>query len=111
MPQGTPTKVKKRKKSVLKRAAQSIVRAERNRADRTRVRGMIRKMRAALAANNPKAAGELLAPTLAALDRASGKGILPRNTANRHKSRLMRSLNQLKAAPAAGGAKQTHHKA
>jgi small subunit ribosomal protein S20 len=105
MPQGTPTKVKKRKKSVLKRAAQSIVRADRNRGDRTRVRGMVKRMRAALAANDAKAAGELLAPTLAALDRASGKGILPRNTANRHKSRLMRSLNQLKAAPA-GGTKQ-----
>lgn len=99
MAQGTATKVKKRKKSVLKRAAQSIVRAERNRADRTRVRTMIRRMRTALAANDAKAAGELLAPTLAALDKASGKGILPENAASRHKSRLTRSYNTLKAAP------------
>ena len=96
MPQGTPTKVKKRKKSVLKRAAQSRIRAERNRANRTRVRSMIKRMRAALSANDAKAAGDLLAPTLAALDKASGKGVLPSNAANRHKSRLMRSYHNLK---------------
>src|ERR1700752_1319315 len=97
MAQGAPTKVKKRKKSVLKRAAQSHVRAERNRASRTRVRTIIKRMRAALAANDAKAAGELLAPTLSALDKANGKGILPSNAANRHKSRLMRSYNNLRA--------------
>ena len=48
MAQGTPTKVKKRKKSVLKRARRSIVRAAINRANRTRVRTMIKRMRAAI---------------------------------------------------------------
>ncbi len=38
MAQGQATKVKKKKKSVLKRAAQSRQRAEVNRANRTRVR-------------------------------------------------------------------------
>jgi small subunit ribosomal protein S20 len=98
MPAGTSTKVKKKKKSVLKRARQSLVRAENNRGKRTRVRTMIKRMRAALAAGDAQAAGELLAPTLAALDRASGKGILPGNAANRHKSRLTRAFNGLKAA-------------
>lgn len=109
MAQGTATKIKKRKKSVLKRAAQSIVRAGRNNADRTRVRGMIKKMRTALAESDAKAAGELLSPTLSALDIASGKGILPRNAASRHKSRLTRAYNTLKAAPpAAAGQKHAH---
>ncbi len=38
MAQGATVKVKKRKKSVIKRAKQSHVRAEVNRANRTRVR-------------------------------------------------------------------------
>ena len=37
------TKVKKKKKSVLKRAAQSLERAEVNRANRTRVRTMMKR--------------------------------------------------------------------
>ena len=41
MAQGQPTKVKKKKKSVLKRAAQSLERAEVKRANRTRVRTAI----------------------------------------------------------------------
>lgn len=98
MAQGAPTKVKKRKKSVLKRAAQAVVRADRNRADRTRVRSAIKRMRTALAAKNAKAAGDLLGPTISALDRAGAKGILPRNTANRYKSRLTVSLNHLRAS-------------
>ena len=110
MAQGTATKVKKRKKSVLKRAAQSIVRAVRNRADRTRVRSMIKRMRAALASNDAKSAGELLAPTLAALDKASGKGIIPENAAGRHKSRLTRAYNTLKAAPPSAPTQKQAHK-
>jgi small subunit ribosomal protein S20 len=98
MPQGTPTKIKKRKKSVLKRAAQAIVRGERNRAHRTRVRTMIKRMRAALSSNDARGAGELLGPTLSALDKAASKGVLPANAANRHKSRLMRSWNEVNSA-------------
>jgi small subunit ribosomal protein S20 len=97
MAQGAATKVKKRKKSVLKRAAQSLVRADRNRGDRTRVRSAVKRMRAALAAKDAKAAGELMGATISALDRAGAKGILPRNTANRYKSRLTISLNNLRA--------------
>src|SRR2546422_3280246 len=71
MPVGTPTKVKKRKKSVLKRARQALRRAAVNRANRTRVRTMIKRMRAALGAGDATAAGNLLRPTLAAIDRKS----------------------------------------
>ncbi|PYU08353.1 MAG: 30S ribosomal protein S20, partial [Acidobacteria bacterium] len=47
MAQGQATKIKKKKKSVLKRAAQSRQRAEVNRANRTRVRTAIKKLRGA----------------------------------------------------------------
>ena len=97
MPQGTPTKIKKRKKSVLKRARQSHVRAEFNRANRTRVRTIMKRMRAALAASDVTAATTMLRPTLSAIDRAISKGVLEENTANRYKSRLTLALNALKA--------------
>jgi small subunit ribosomal protein S20 len=101
MPAGTATKVKKRKPSVLKRAKQALVHQERNRSQRTKVRSMIRKLRGALDANAAAAAGTLLAPTLSAIDRAIGKGILHENTANRTKSRLAVAYNNVRAAKSA----------
>jgi small subunit ribosomal protein S20 len=98
MAQGTPTKVKKRKKSVLKRAAQSLVRADLNRAHRTRVRSSMRSLRTALRSGDAAAAGALLRPTLSAIDRAVTKGVLTRNSANRYKSRLTVACNTLSQA-------------
>ena len=97
MPQGTPTKVKKRKKSVLKRARQALRRAEINRANRTRVRTMMKRLRNALSAGDAAAAGNLLRATLSAIDQAIGRGILHENTANRYKSRLTLAYNALRA--------------
>ena len=94
------TKVKKRKKSVLKRAQQSRERADVNRANRTRVRTMMRRLRTAITAKDGTAAGNLLHPTMAAIDRAITKGVLHENTGNRYKSRLTLAFNQVKAAKA-----------
>jgi small subunit ribosomal protein S20 len=96
MAQGTATRVKKRKKSVLKRAKQSVRRAEINRGHRTRVRTMIKRMRAALRSGDAAAAANLLQATLAAIDKAIGKGVLHENTANRYKSRLALACNALR---------------
>jgi small subunit ribosomal protein S20 len=98
MAQGTTTKVKKRKKSVLKRARQYGEREAVNRANRTQMRSAIRKLRAALSAGDAKTAGDLLRPTLAALDHAITKGVLHENTGNRYKSRLALSFNALQTA-------------
>jgi small subunit ribosomal protein S20 len=100
MAQGQATKIKKKKKSVLKRAAQSRQRAEVNRANRTRVRTMMKRLRTAITAGDPTAAGNLLQPTLSAIDRAITKGVLHENTGNRYKSRLTLALNGLRAAKA-----------
>ena len=97
MAQGQPTKVKKRKKSVLKRAAQARQRADVNRANRTRVRTMMRRLRTAITAGDPTAAGNLLQPTMSAIDRAISKGVLHENTGNRYKSRLTLAFNALSA--------------
>jgi small subunit ribosomal protein S20 len=101
MAQGTATKIKKRKKSVLKRAAQSIKRSAINRANRTRVRSMIRSLRGAINSGDGAAAGKLLSNTVASIDRAVAKGILAKNTANRYKSRLTLACNDLQAQPRA----------
>jgi small subunit ribosomal protein S20 len=95
MAQGT--KIKKKKKSVLKRAAQSIQRAETNRANRTRVRSMMKRLRTAISAGDATAAGNLLQPTMSSIDQAITKGVLHENTANRYKSRLTIAYNGVKA--------------
>jgi small subunit ribosomal protein S20 len=100
MPGGGQTKVKKRKKSVLKRAQQSRERADVNRANRTRVRTLMRRLRTAITAKDATAAGNLLHPTMSAIDRAITKGVLHENTGNRYKSRLTLAFNQVKAAKA-----------
>jgi small subunit ribosomal protein S20 len=98
MAQATPTKVKKRKKSVLKRAAKSLRLAEVNRGHRTRVRSSMKSLRTAIRSGDAAAAGLLLRPTLSAIDRAVAKGILTRNSANRYKSRLSLACNALAQA-------------
>jgi small subunit ribosomal protein S20 len=95
---GGQGKIKKRKKSVLKRAQQSRERADVNRANRTRVRTLMRRLRTAITAKDATAAGNLLHPTMSAIDRAITKGVLHENTGNRYKSRLTLAFNQVKSA-------------
>src|SRR5260370_35133336 len=98
MAQGQATKVKKKKKSVLKRAAQARQRAEVNRSNRTRVRTLIKKLRSAIGSGDANAAGTLLQPTLSAIDVAISKGGLPEDKGNRCKSRLGVGVNGCEAA-------------
>jgi small subunit ribosomal protein S20 len=95
MAQGAAKKVKPRKKSVLKRIRQTRRRTVVNRANKTQVKTAIKRLRAALAAGDASAAGELLRPTMSAIDRAIQKGVLQENTANRYKSRLTIAYNGL----------------
>jgi len=97
MAQGAATKVKKRKKSVIKRAKQSHMRAAINRANTTRVRSIMKRLRTAITAKDAASAGDLLNPTLSAIDRAISKGVLEENTGNRYKSRLTLATNGLRA--------------
>ncbi len=97
MPTGTPVKHKKKTKSVLKNIRQTERRAIVNRANRTRVRTVMRRMRAALASGDADSAAKLLGPTFSEVDRAIRKRVLPENTANRYKSRLTLALNSLRS--------------
>ena len=97
MAQGAATKVKKRKPSVIKRAKQSRKRAAINRVNTTRVRSAMKALRSAINAKDAKLAGDLLHPTMSAIDKAISKGVLEENTGNRYKSRLSLALNGLRA--------------
>src|SRR5436305_15188906 len=100
MAQGQATKVKKKKKSVLKRAAQARQRAEVNRANRTRVRTMMRRLRTALTAGDPTAAGNLFDARMSARDRGFTWRVLHEYTGNRYKSRLTLAYKSMKARAA-----------
>jgi small subunit ribosomal protein S20 len=83
-------------KSAEKRVRQSARRRDINQGHRTRLRGSIKKLRTALA-SNPKESAALLPTTVSEIDKAVQKGVLHRNTAARHKSRLTVRVNQAAA--------------
>ena len=83
-------------KSAEKRMRQSERRRQINRSNRTRVRGQIKKLRTALegGAGDMKA---LLPETISIIDKAVQKGVLHKNAAARHKSRLTAHVNKTAA--------------
>ena len=86
--------------SSLKRARQTVVKTEVNRANRTRVRSSLRLMREALTAGNVPAAQAQYKATTSALDKSVQKGVLHKNTVSRYKSRLNARLKALVLTPA-----------
>ncbi len=66
-----------------------------NTARRSRLRSQLRRLRALLVEKDAAGARRELIRTLSILDRSVTKGILHRNTAARHKSRLTRQVNAL----------------
>jgi small subunit ribosomal protein S20 len=95
MAQAAARKQKKRKKSVLKRIRQTRRRTEVNRANRSRVRTAIKKMRTAITTGDAAASQALLSPTMAAIDQAIRHGALKQNTGDRYKSRLTLAVHGL----------------
>jgi small subunit ribosomal protein S20 len=80
-------------KSAEKRVRQNERRRLVNRNNRTRLRSSIRDLRAALDGDKKEAVA-LLPKTISEIDKAVQKGVLPRNAAARHKSRLTVRVNQ-----------------
>jgi small subunit ribosomal protein S20 len=87
-------------KSSVKDLRRTERRTARNRAAQGKLRSTLKRARAAIAAGQTDAAQKAVAEALPVIDRAPGKGVLHKNAAARHKSRLMRRLSKL-AAPAA----------
>lgn len=80
-------------KSALKRARQNVVRRERNRAIKTRVKTVTKKVRAA-ASENAETMPEDLRLAQSIIDKAAKKGVLHRRTAARKIARLARLTNK-----------------
>ncbi len=85
-------------KSAIKRHRQNLKRRERNRAVKSYLKTITKKVEAAVAAGNAEEAAKTLAAAVTALDKAASKGVIHRNTAARKKSRLSRKVNTLTAA-------------
>lgn len=80
-------------KSAEKRVRQSERRRLVNRSNRTRLRSSVKDLRSALD-GHAKQAVALLPKTISEIDKAVQKGVLHRNAAARHKSRLTARVNQ-----------------
>lgn len=83
--------------SARKRIRQTARRTERNRARKSRVRTFIRKVEAAIAGGNKNEAATALRLAEPELQRAAGKGVVPKNTAARKISRLSARIKALSA--------------
>jgi small subunit ribosomal protein S20 len=88
-------------KSSIKDLRRTERRSARNRAAQGKLRSTLKRARAAVAAGRTEAAQKAVAEALPVIDRAPGKGILHKNAAARHKSRLMRRLSKLSAPASA----------
>ena len=75
-------------KSAEKRVRQNERRRVVNRSNRTKLRTSIKNLRSALKGADAKQVGALLPKTVSEIDKAVQKGVLHRNAAARHKSRL-----------------------
>lgn len=84
-------------KSALKRHKQSEVRAARNRAAKTRIRNVVKDVRAAIKANDQDKAQQLLSVAASTLGKAASKGVLHKKNAARKISRLAKAINAAKA--------------
>ncbi|HEY8062314.1 MAG TPA: 30S ribosomal protein S20 [Gemmatimonadales bacterium] len=80
-------------KSAKKRMRQTKTRTARNKAARSELRTVIKKVRTA---GTPAAAAAAMKDAEAMIDRAGRKNIVHRNTAARTKSRLARLVNAAK---------------
>jgi len=82
-------------KASFKDLRKSKKRAARNKKVKNELDFFMKKLKKALAANQPAEAKKWLAKAVQKLDKAAGKGIIKKNAANRRKSRLTKRLNQL----------------
>jgi small subunit ribosomal protein S20 len=84
--------------SALKAHRQNIVRRDRNRQMRTRLRSALRDIRAAIDGGDPAKVKDALRNTISLVDKMAAKGVIHRNAAGRYKSRLATRVGRKSAA-------------
>ena len=81
--------------SALKRHRQSLKRTARNRANKTRIKNVVKAVRAAVLEKNKESASQALVKAMSVLDSCAGKGTIHWKQAARRISRLSRAVNSI----------------
>ena len=82
-------------KSAKKRILVTETRAARNKSIRSEVKTAIKKVEAAVAANDKDAAKAALTVAISTIESASSKGVYHKNTASRKVSRLSKAVSAM----------------
>ena len=82
-------------KSAKKRILVTRTRTARNKSIKSKVKTYIKKVEAAIAANDKAAANEALKAAVSEINKAASKGIFHKNTASRKISRLALAVNKI----------------
>ncbi len=82
-------------KSAKKRVLTSAKKAEANKAVKSGVKTAVKKVRAAIEANDKAAASAALNEAAATIDKAASKGVLHKNNASRKVSRLAAAVSKV----------------
>ena len=80
-------------KSAKKRVLVTETKTARNKAIRSKVKTMIKKVEAAIAAGDKAAAQASLVVAISEIDKAAYKGVYHKNTASRKVARLTKAVN------------------
>jgi len=88
-------------KSALKRNRQNVVRRARNRANKTKIKNVVKAVDEAIAENSVDNANAALKTAIPVIMRAAAKGTIPKKTASRKVSRLTKRVNGCIAGQAA----------
>ena len=86
---------KQRTPKEIKRNRQSLAANVRNRANRTRLRNVVKALTASIDAGDAAASAAQLSATVSALHKMAGKGIIHKRNAARQASRLSKHVNTL----------------
>lgn len=84
-------------KSAKKRIQVTLVRTERNKSIRSKVKTAIKKVESAVAANDKELANTTLRNAVVEITKAASKGVYHKNNASRKVARLSKAVNQINA--------------
>ena len=84
-------------KSAKKRIQVTLVRTERNKAIRSKVKTAIKKVESAVAANDKQLAKDNLKNAIVEITKAASKGVYHKNNASRKVARLSKAVDSINA--------------
>ena len=84
-------------KSAKKRIQVTLVKTERNKAIRSKVKTAIKKVESAVAANDKQLAKDNLKNAIVEITKAASKGVYHKNNASRKVARLSRAVDSINA--------------